>query len=395
MAELREAQKRCAKSVVHKELQRRQAREKRIQEALTMKLFNDIKPWETRSDEMMKKLEDLDKRPLPSLSDSLKDYGDKLAKMKSDIQEILNDATEIKKWVDETTKNLNSVVLNSEAMAEVEKLSTRCQTANTKCALHSHQAKQLDINLKEKMRVDFALCLQAYLKKHEKTAAKMYEDSFNKASTVDTPTFAKFGKKICKEVQDFEGLLHYAVGSTSIGKEHFETLAKCNYRCVKRALLTDTLNVRSCKRLRRVEPEEMVEVVSKHEADPSSNLIRFKGRTVDGVEGYVTITGNKGSAFFRLQQNSYKVVRETVFTDRFPMVDFKVTRRLQEGDLVRALTPPTLEEKSNLWRLKVQCDSNDVEVGWVTLKSNQGTTFLVNADGIDDNMSDDDGTGDA
>lgn len=239
------------------------------------------------------------------------------------------------------------------------------------------------------MRVDFALCLQAYLKKHEKTAGKMYDDSFNKASTVDTPTFAKFGKKICKEVQDFEGLLHYAVGSISIGKEHFETLAKCNYRCVKRALLTDTLNVRSCKRLRRVEPEEMVEVVSKHEADPSSNLIRFKGRTVDGVEGYVTITGNKGSAFFRLQQNSYKVVRETVFTDRFPMVDFKVTRRLQEGDFVRALTPPTLEEKSNLWRLKVQCDSNDVEVGWVTLKSNQGTTFLVNADGIDDNTDDD------
>jgi len=92
-----------------------------------------------------------------------------------------------------------------------------------------------------------------------------------------------------------------------------------------------------------------------------------------------TIKGNKNSVYLKFQQSFYKVIKESVLTDTLEMSNFKVVRRLKEGDYVRELSHPQLEEKSKLWRMKAQALEDGV-VAWVTIKGNTGTTFLVNVD---------------
>lgn len=148
---------------------------------------------------------------------------------------------------------------------------------------------------------------------------------------------------------------------------------------MKRMLQTDIVDIKTCKRLKAIDPEEIVDVVSKHVECGSTGLTRFLGRVADGTEGYVTIKVNKNSQYLKFQHSFYKVIKETVMTDIFEMANFQVKFRLKDGDFLRELSAPKLEEKGGLWRVKVQ-RLEDNEIGFVTLKGNQGATFLVNCD---------------
>eukprot|EP00397_Hematodinium_sp_SG-2012_P001337 GEMP01001338.1.p1 GENE.GEMP01001338.1~~GEMP01001338.1.p1 ORF type:complete len:1281 (+),score=364.85 GEMP01001338.1:85-3927(+) len=375
---LREKQRNLAKSVCKKEYERRMTREKIEQEALAKKLVEQIKPYDKKLEELTVALSDLEERDPPTLADSLRNFCDKSALMTKDVSTLKASTEEVKTWVEENIpKNCKGVL--QEPHNELNRLRSKCFHILQKCGRFANRAVSLETTLKEKTRVEFALCLKAHVAKKHKNAEDFFEHTFKGAETIELDAFVAFAKKICKEVPCYEALLKSTVGTTTLAKEHFTVLSNVSYRCLKRTLVTDTIEVKTCKRLRKIEPEEIVEVLSRHEIDPSTNLVRFRGRVGD-VEGYVTIAGNKGSTYVKLQQNGYRVVKETVFTDKFEMSDFKVLRRLKEGDFLRGLTNPQLEEKSTLWRMKAQSLDKENEVGWVTIKGNQGSTFLVNCE---------------
>merc|ERR1711953_1337100 len=70
------------------------------------------------------------------------------------------------------------------------------------------------------------------------------------------------------------------------------------YAVVKETVLTDGLSVQESKTIRRVAKGEVIEVLEFAKKDDSVGVRRIKGKAqLDGVVGFVTISGNQGTPF--------------------------------------------------------------------------------------------------
>jgi len=70
-----------------------------------------------------------------------------------------------------------------------------------------------------------------------------------------------------------------------------------NYRCVVGTPLSDALGVETAKKLRQLEPGELIELLDGPREDAASGALRLHGRAAkDGVEGWATVAGSQGQA---------------------------------------------------------------------------------------------------
>merc|ERR1711990_896737 len=89
--------------------------------------------------------------------------------------------------------------------------------------------------------------------------------------------------------------------------------------------------------------------------DSKGDLQRVKGCAVsDSLEGWITIKGNKGTAYLEEVNGLYKVARETILTDSFELggTARKDDVKLRVGDFVQVREWPKKEKPSGLTRMK-------------------------------------------
>lgn len=68
--------------------------------------------------------------------------------------------------------------------------------------------------------------------------------------------------------------------------------------CVKETVLTDGLSVQDSKTVRKVAKGEVIEVLEFTKKDPALDIKRIKGQAkVDGATGWITVSGNQGTAY--------------------------------------------------------------------------------------------------
>jgi len=367
-------------NIKKREHTRKMAEELAHNEAEAKRIMAEVGPYAEKLEKLATAADELENRALPTLADTLPDFMEKMKAVETANNEIDVAAREVKEWVENNTPKSQKRPLHT-AHTELSKHRTRCSNVLHKCRQMKNNIVILTKNLREKVRIEFSLCMKKMVAEKKKTAEEIFTAEFG-ADTVELNTFVEFGNRMIPNVPFFEEVVKGTVGSTpTIAKIQMEKFIDVSYRCTKRGLITDGMEIKSCKRLKFIEPEEIVEILQAHELDPTTSLVRIKGKASDGVEGYITMKGNKGSTYFKLQQNGYKVIKDTVFTDKWEMVDFKVLRRLKEGDVLLGLTPPQWEEKSGLWRMKAQAlDGKENDIGWVTTKGSQGSSFLLNCE---------------
>jgi len=170
----------------------------------------------------------------------------------------------------------------------------------------------------------------------------------------------------------------------SIPKEKFLGLLRVIMKVVKDTVLTDVISIKDGKSLRRLEVGEVVELLQGPSKDDSSGVERVNAKaTKDGIEGWITLASNHGTAFLEEGGAKYKVVKETILTSSFEL-DFDdastrklkdTTRKLVVGELVEVREFPKKEEKSGLMRMRCKA-SKDGAQGWVTTVGNSGVVFL-------------------
>jgi len=381
-----EKKARLQASVTSREEQRRLAKEKEEQEELSKRLHLEMKPRFHAVEELSRKLHSMEEeRTLPSLVQSIKDFSSNLESLKTDLESLKQGCEDVKTWVQENLVKAQpegkSTVPSLTSLAqEMIQLQNRAEEVLKLRNAWTNTVKAYSESFKEKLRVEFSLRLKARLEKKKQTIDALFVEISKGKETVSLAEFKKFGKTICPGIEDYESFLKITCGTRDVSKDHLKVLSAANYRCLKRTLLTDVRDISQCKRLRRVEPDEIVEVIEGYEKCEATGLTRFKARDSDGLEGYVSIRGNKHTTYLELQQNGYRVVKETVFTDRFEMEGYKVLRRFKVGDFVRSLSHPEYETSCSLWRMRAQAMDGTYNIGWITLKKNQGPTFLVNCE---------------
>jgi len=175
-------------------------------------------------------------------------------------------------------------------------------------------------------------------------------------------------------------------GERRISKETFLRLTHLYMKVVKDAVvmtLDRTISSSSSGTLKRLEQNEVVEVIDGPLRDPSIGILRIFCKALsDGTDGWVSVTGNQGSNYLVEGGNLFKVVKETILTDSFELDGEKAsiklketTRKLKEGTTLEVHIWPRKEESSGLMRMKGKV-RNDGAIGWVTAIGNTGAVFL-------------------
>jgi len=173
-------------------------------------------------------------------------------------------------------------------------------------------------------------------------------------------------------------------GSGSLTQEAFVCFVKSYMKVVKDTVMSSELNVKEGTVLRRLEVDEVVEVLEGPVTEGSVGVERARAKAVsDGTEGWITLQGTQGSVYVVESTRLFKVVKETILTESFELGESKgVTRRLHDttrklipGEIVEVREWPRLEPKSGLRRMRCRVRS-DGHIGWATSVGNQGAVFL-------------------
>lgn len=163
--------------------------------------------------------------------------------------------------------------------------------------------------------------------------------------------------------------------SKKIPKDVFLRLVRVYYKVVRETVLSDSINIKESKVVRRVEPDEVIEIDEGPVKEDSVGVMRIKGRaTRDGTVGWATISGNQGSVFLVPGGNTMDVVREASLTTAFES-DSEEVRKLRAGESLEVWEWFKEEEKTRKVRLKGRVQG-DGAVGWVTASDNEGGVFL-------------------
>lgn len=206
------------------------------------------------------------------------------------------------------------------------------------------------------------------------------EEDGKTAPKKDPPSEAELARVFKHLDEDDEG---------TISKDRLLVLIRRLMKVSSETALCSGMSIKDkdTKTLRRMEVNEVVEVLEGPIEDDSAGVMRVRAMAMkDGVEGWVTLKGNQGTLYLKDGGSLYKVAKETIMTAAFELdavadkdASKKVkdpTRKLKEGELLEVREFPKKEEKSGLTRMKCRAKSDGL-VGWVTTVGNAGTVFVT------------------
>jgi len=119
--------------------------------------------------------------------------------------------------------------------------------------------------------------------------------------------------------------------------------------------------------VRKLAVDEVFTIVEGPTVHEESGISRAKGKCgKDGIEGWVTISGNAGTVYAKLNAKLYVVTKEVALTEQFSSTS-KEIRTLAVDEAFEVVEGPKDEKLPAVERAKIRT-SKDV-VGWVTVKS--------------------------
>jgi len=169
-------------------------------------------------------------------------------------------------------------------------------------------------------------------------------------------------------------------GSGKVSTESLANMGKHFMKVLKDTAMTSQMGIAGGKALRKLDPNEVVEIMKGPLKDDSMKVSRvFCKALKDDLEGWVTVAGNAGTVFLVEGANTYKVVKKSVLTD-----DFETTTnddeaaKLSPGTVVEVRQFPKKDETSGLTRMQVRVLGRPASsgVGWVTVSGKDGKALL-------------------
>jgi len=157
----------------------------------------------------------------------------------------------------------------------------------------------------------------------------------------------------------------------------FVRLARKPYVLCEAATTLEEACEAGSAQVRPVLPGELLEVQEGPRRAPPTEVTRVKGKAArDGKIGWVTLRESpQASASLELAKKL--ICRGSIaITDAFDIGASKAIRKLEVGEEVEALEDPREDEKRKLRRIKLRAASDGKE-GWVTMKGNQGTVYVM------------------
>jgi len=170
----------------------------------------------------------------------------------------------------------------------------------------------------------------------------------------------------------------------SVNLEIFGAIMRVLMKVVKDVALTEEFTIKDAKTIRRLEVNDVLEILEGPKKEETTEVSRVRARCLaDGVEGWVTISGNQGSIFLKEGGATWKVLKETILTENFEIEASKeearkikeTTKKLKPGELLELREWGKKNEATGITRMKCKVKS-DGSVGYVTTLGNTGIKFV-------------------
>merc|ERR1712151_990507 len=200
---------------------------------------------------------------------------------------------EAKKQLTALTKKVEDAVRKTSAM--VAKIKTKCKAiVDPKYELISEgirkeaQSKKLSGDaLFDKLKKDDKITEESFCRLVE----SLKDDRFS----------TEVAKLVCKKVE-----------AGGISKESFLKFVVLYFRVVKSIAFTDVQDISKCKTIRKVEQDEILEMLEGPLTDEGSGLTRIRAKALKGgTEGWVTMSGSQGTAFMEKCEKPKEVEKKT------------------------------------------------------------------------------------
>jgi len=118
---------------------------------------------------------------------------------------------------------------------------------------------------------------------------------------------------------------------------------------------------------------EALEVLEGPKEEKFEAVVRVKGKALsDGTVGWATMRDKA----LKPWAPCYKCVSGTLMQDALIAKAAQTVRKVEAGEIVEVLEGPALETDLGVLRIRGRAE-RDGATGWITLKGNQGTTFLA------------------
>jgi len=150
--------------------------------------------------------------------------------------------------------------------------------------------------------------------------------------------------------------------------EVFAEPGKVCYTVSSAIALTDSVDIKDCKVLRKLDKGETLLVIEGPNEDAGAGVTRIKVTAAkDSKEGWVTVKGNAGSVYAEESGRNYVVLKSTPLQNKFSEAVSTTVRDLEPEEAIELLEA-TREEKSDAPN-RMRCRAvSDGKVGWVSLK---------------------------
>merc|ERR1712186_95484 len=138
------------------------------------------------------------------------------------------------------------------------------------------------------------------------------------------------------------------------------------YSCTSSVAMTDNMDIRDCKLIRKLGVGELFTVEEGPVEEKDAGITRVKGKSAkDEKVGWITIKGNAGTVYAEPSAKHYCVLEDTLLSKKFASSssgDDEI-RMLVKGEAMHVLEGPKEEAFPAETRIKVKALS-DGGVGW-------------------------------
>eukprot|EP00439_Symbiodinium_sp_Y106_P048907 s2152_g6.t1 len=145
------------------------------------------------------------------------------------------------------------------------------------------------------------------------------------------------------------------------------------YTVLQEVPLQRSFSTEGAEQIRALAKDEAIEVLEGPKEEVLEPVLRFKGRVLaDSAVGWVSMNSKKLKSWSPL----YRCKQSTVLQSTLATKSAASIRRVDEGELLEVLDGPKEDSEAGLLRIRARA-RKDQAVGWITMKGNQGTVFLV------------------
>jgi len=261
---------------------------------------------------------------------------------------------------------------------ELQKLEMKASAISKKCEKTTMDVEQACLKIVEAIYGQASAHIRSEMQKASLTSEDLFTTWLKPGEDrVSESTF-------CERLESEEGLalkpeqallLCRHIERGGIGRRKFCSFLQQYFTVVKPIAITSEFDISKAKILRTSDIDEVIEVLEGPSGDDTLGLSRIRGRSMtDGMEGWVSVKGNKGTPFLeKVLKPYYACTKEVKF--ELEAGD----RTLQVDEVLELIEGPRKQIFNPGLRVRGKACS-DSATGWFTVKNRSDAVF-AEADG--------------